>query len=234
MKKNCFIAVIGASGKMGQELHQVLQTEKIKHFGITKSGNAENYSETYKFESAPKMQLQGVIDFSLPEAFEQALQYAKQNKAPLVSGTTGLSQKQFQQMKKISELIPILWSANMSIGIAVLQQALQSFSALHDFDFQIEDFHHKRKKDAPSGTGISLQANLEKIVSKKLPPILSIRAGGIIGTHKVHAVSNEEHLIFEHQALSRRVFANGAVKSLFWLQKQKKGLYSIEDMIRAN
>ncbi len=232
MKKINPVAVIGASGRMGQEIHQILELKTIPHFGITRSGKAENFSQTYKFNTVPAGKISGVIDFSLPEALDQVLQYSLQNKSPLVSGTTGLSAKQLMKLKKASESIPVLWSANMSIGIAVLKKAIQNFSALDGFDFQIEDFHHNQKKDAPSGTGLALQAALEKSVVKKIPPILSIRAGGIVGTHKVHAISNEEHLIFEHQALNRRVFASGAVSAFLWLQKQKNGFYTIEDMIR--
>lgn len=233
MKKLNSIAIVGASGKMGQEIHHILNLKKISHFGITKSGKAENYEKVFQMKSASFQNASGIIDFSLPEAFGDVLQYAIKNELPLVCGTTGLSAQQMNEMKKAAQTIPILWSANMSIGIAVLKKAIQNFSALSGFDFQIEEFHHNQKKDSPSGTGIALQQVLQESVDQKLPEILSIRAGGIIGTHKIHAVSNEEHLIFEHQALSRRVFASGAVQAYLWLQKQKKGLYTIEDMIRG-
>ena len=227
------IAIVGASGKMGQEIYQILQDQKIPHFGISRNGNAENYSKVYTFKTAPLSKASGMIDFSLPEAFNEALQSAIENKVPLVSGTTGLSARQLNDMKTASKKIPILWSPNMSIGIAVLKKAIQHFSALNNFDFQIEELHHNKKKDAPSGTGISLQEILQKISTQKLPPIISIRAGGLIGTHKVHAVSNEEHLIFEHTAINRRVFASGAIRAHYWLKNKKNGLYSIEDTIHA-
>jgi 4-hydroxy-tetrahydrodipicolinate reductase len=119
----------------------------------------------------------------------------------------------------------------MSLGVAVLKKAIRLFTHLDDFDFQIEEFHHNKKKDRPSGTAIALQEELQKTIpKKKLPEPLVVRAGGIFGIHKVYAVSDEEMLCFEHQALNRRVFAKGAVRAGLWLSKQRPGSYELEDI----
>jgi 4-hydroxy-tetrahydrodipicolinate reductase len=82
----------------------------------------------------------------------------------------------------------------MSLGIAALRVALKSFSGISDFDFQVEETHHKQKKDSPSGTAILIQSDLENILHRKLSPPISIRAGGVVGEHKITAYSNEEIL----------------------------------------
>ncbi|WP_374029484.1 4-hydroxy-tetrahydrodipicolinate reductase [Bdellovibrio bacteriovorus] len=125
----------------------------------------------------------------------------------------------------------MLWSSNMSLGVAVLNEALKSLSAISHFDFQIEELHHNKKKDKPSGTAITLQENLEKAVGRELPEALAIRGGGIFGVHKIYAMSDEEVLTFEHTALNRTVFAKGAVQAAEWLVKQKPGLYQIRDVL---
>ena len=119
----------------------------------------------------------------------------------------------------------------MSLGVAVLTEALEVFSKISQYDFQIEEFHHNRKKDRPSGTAKSLQEKLEHSVGRKLPEPVSIRGGGIFGVHKVHAMAEEEHLVFEHIALNRAVFARGAVEAAQWLCSKKKGFYSMRDVL---
>ena len=100
------------------------------------------------------------------------------------------------------------------------------------FDFQIEELHHNRKKDNPSGTAITLQNELAAVTKTQPPKPIGIRGGGIFGVHKVWAMSDEEVLCFEHQALNRTVFARGAVRAAQWLVKKKKsGLYSMKEVL---
>lgn len=172
------------------------------------------------------------IDFSSPEALKDTLKRAAANKKPVVCGTTGFGRKEKKLLAKYSHEIPILWSSNMSLGVAVLNEAIKVLSAISHFDFQIEEIHHSKKKDKPSGTAITLQENLEKAVGKKLPEALAIRGGGVFGVHKVYSMSDEEVLTFEHSALNRTVFARGAVRAAEWLIKQRKpGLYAMSDVL---
>jgi 4-hydroxy-tetrahydrodipicolinate reductase len=219
MKK---IAVIGSSGRMGQEILSVLKETKVQVVEISES------------KPASEKTLAGcglAIDFSSPEGFSKALQLCTKLSIAFVSGTTGISSAQQKEIKQAAKKIPVLWAPNMSLGVAVLKKAIRLFTHLDDFDFQIEEFHHNKKKDRPSGTAIALQEELQKTIpKKKLPEPLVVRAGGIFGIHKVYAVSDEEMLCFEHQALNRRVFAKGAVRAGLWLSKQRPGSYELEDI----
>ena len=223
MKK---IAVMGSTGKMGQEILQVLKQKKISaaEFSEGKPANKKNLTGA-----------EAIIDFTTAEAFDEILQLAVESKTPFVSGTTGISADQKRALSLASKKIPVLWAPNMSLGVALLKKAVETLAQLHGFDFQIEEFHHRHKKDRPSGTALALQETLQASLKKHgnkaaLPAPLVGRAGGIVGIHKVYAASEEELLCFEHQALNRRVFAKGAVQAAEWLADKKPGLYHIEDL----
>lgn len=220
--KQIKIGLFGASGKMGQELIDLIQLDDhlLLHETIEKGSSNKKTKKPDVW-----------IDFSSPDGFQEALKIAQTQKIPLVSGTTGISSHQKDLLKKASKKIPILWASNMSLGIVLLKKALKVFSDIDSFDFQIEEIHHKHKKDKPSGTAITLQNNLEIIVKKPLPAALSIRGGGVFGIHKIYAMSEEEVLTFEHVALNRRVFAKGAIKAAKWLIHQKNGLYTIDQVL---
>lgn len=217
------IGVIGASGRMGQEIQAV----------ISKNEQLENYCPVDRNEE-PGVKASGVdvwIDFSSPDALSKNLEWAVSNKKAFVCGTTGFSQEHYHLLDEAAQKIPVLWASNMSMGVAVLNEALKVFSAIADFDFQIEEIHHNKKKDKPSGTAITLKQNLEKVLKKSVPETLAIRGGGVFGVHKIFAMSDEEVLTFEHTALNRTVFAKGAVQAATWLVTQKPGLYQIRDVL---
>ena len=175
-----------------------------------------------------------VIDFSSPQSLEKSLEICEELGLPLISGTTGISDGLQKKLKLASKKIPALWSPNMSIGIAVLKKAIQLLGQLEDFDFQVEEFHHNQKKDRPSGTALALQQTLKKSLAQKkaatLPEPLVVRAGGIVGIHKVYATSQNEMICFEHTAMNRKVFADGALLAGEWLIGQQPGLYTMEDL----
>lgn len=223
--KKLKIGLVGANGRMGQEIAAV----------IGASNNCDVFyimGRDKKIDHAAAAKVDVWIDFSSPEALSDVLKVAIRHKTPVVCGTTGFSKKEKSALDKASKEIPVLWASNMSMGVAVLNEALKVFSSVANFDYQIEEFHHIRKKDKPSGTAITLQENLEKAVGKKCPEPLAIRGGGIFGIHKVHAMSDEEVITFEHSALNRSVFAKGAVRAASWLASQKRpGLYQIRDVL---
>ncbi|WP_413576446.1 4-hydroxy-tetrahydrodipicolinate reductase [Bdellovibrio sp. HCB290] len=223
--KKLNIGLVGANGRMGREIADIISTHKGCNVSYTLGRDGK-----VNHEQAAKVDVW--IDFSSPEALPEVLKIASRHKTPVVCGTTGFTAKEKAHLAKASKTIPVLWASNMSMGVAVLNEALKVFASVSNFDFQIEEFHHIRKKDKPSGTAITLQENLEKAVGKKCPEPLAIRGGGIFGIHKVHAMSEEEVLTFEHSALNRTVFAKGAVTAALWLAKQKKpGLYQIRDVL---
>ncbi|AFX99757.1 4-hydroxy-tetrahydrodipicolinate reductase [Bdellovibrio bacteriovorus] len=222
--KKIKIGLMGSAGRMGQEIAGVIKANPRCEL-VYAPLRAE------KWDSKKANQVDVWIDFTSPEALKDVLKKASEAKTPVVCGTTGFSKKEKELLKTYSKKIPVLWSSNMSLGVAVLNEALKAFSAISHFDFQIEEIHHNRKKDRPSGTAITLQENLEKAVDKKLPEALAIRGGGVFGVHKIFAMSDEEVLTFEHTALNRTVFAKGSVQAAEWLVKQKPGLYQIRDVL---
>lgn len=222
--KKIKIGLLGATGRMGQEIARLL--EDTKGVQLILSVGSKTKVDSDKAQSVDVW-----IDFSTPEVLEKALQTAVKNKQAYVCGTTGLSEKQKKSLEKAGKQIPVLWSPNMSLGVAVLNEALKVLGGLPRFDFQIEEIHHIHKKDKPSGTALTLQQNLEKAVGRKLPEPLSIRGGGVFGVHKIFALSPEEVITFEHTALNRTVFARGAVQAAQWIAEQKPGFYTMKDCL---
>jgi 4-hydroxy-tetrahydrodipicolinate reductase len=226
------VGVVGAGGRVGGELLALIS--KSEEFSPTYGigYQAEGFQNNVEsFQKVTKGSVDIFIDFSSPALFELALQYCLEHKIPLVSGTTGLLPAHHEQIKKAGEQIPVLWAPNMSLGVAVLKNALKVFKATRHFDFQVEEWHHRHKKDSPSGTALFLQSELERVIEKACPPAMVMRAGGIYGVHKIYAASEEEIIQFEHTAINRTVFARGALVAAHWLLRQKKGSYTMDDVI---
>jgi len=227
------IGVVGAGGRIGDELLKLIKQnpnlEPSLGIGNKSIGFLKNMNDFNKVNSKD---IDILIDFSSPAFFLEALDFCTANKIKLVSGTTGLTKEHHAKMQFAGATIPILWAPNMSLGIAVLKKSLNVFKSIPHFDFQIEEWHHRNKKDSPSGTALYLQSELEKVIEKKCPPTMVMRSGGIFGVHKIYATSDEEMISFEHMALNRTVFARGALVGASWLIKHsKKGVYSLEDVI---
>lgn len=216
------IAINGYGGRMGQAI-QSLQTDFSKQASIV----------DFKNLSGKKADV--VIDFSRPESLSPVLKYCTENKAALVSGTTGFSEAQKNELQAASAQFPVLWDANMSLGVQWLLHALQAVKSLPaDFNIQLEEVHHKHKVDAPSGTAIEIQKVLQSCRTEKLPEPISIRGGGVFGEHKVIMMGEEEVITFDHNVLSRKVFARGAVTAALWLSKQKPGFYRMRHIFEES
>lgn len=222
--KKLKIGLFGATGRMGKEISKIVS--ESNEMDLFLSLDTQTACDPNQAE-----QVDVWIDFSTPEALSMNLKIAVENKKPFVCGTTGFSKKEDDLLASASQKIPVLWSSNMSIGVAVLNEALKIFASLKDFDFQIEEIHHIHKKDSPSGTALTLQKNLQTAVGRTLPEPVSIRGGGIFGIHKIFAMSPEETITFEHTALNRSVFARGAVQAAQWISDKKPGLYAIKDCL---
>jgi 4-hydroxy-tetrahydrodipicolinate reductase len=192
-----------------------------------------------------------VIDFSLPEACETLLEQAIKTPKPLVIGTTGLSTHQLNLLKEASELMPILYATNMSLGVALLNKLVyQASAALEDFDIEIVEMHHKHKKDAPSGTALTLSESaargrgldIDKVRvsgrdgnigarSKDEIAVMALRGGDIVGRHTVGFYNDGEFIELNHTATSRNTFSKGAIRAGKWLFNKEPGLYSIADCL---
>ncbi|MCB0361153.1 MAG: 4-hydroxy-tetrahydrodipicolinate reductase [Bdellovibrionales bacterium] len=222
------VLVSGSQGRMGKEILSLLSKHKKLELGGQMDFKLPGVDLSFL---PPGSEIGVVVDFSSLEYFRKSLAWAVEKKVPFVSGTTGLSDKDREELSRSARMIPILWSGNMSLGLNVLLQLLGKVQALKSYDFQVEEFHHNKKIDSPSGTALMLQNQLEKTLERKLPEPLSGRGGGIFGIHKIWIMGEEETLVLEHTALNRRIFARGALSCASWLVDQSPGLYGIEHMV---
>lgn len=192
-----------------------------------------------------------VIDFTIAIGTQALLEAALLNPTPLVIGTTGLDEHQFNLLKEASTLMPILYSTNMSLGVAVLNRLVELASkSLSDFDIEIVEQHHRHKKDAPSGTALTLGEHAARGRGLELDDvrisgrngligartkdeiaIMALRGGDIVGRHTVGFYNDGEFIEMNHTATSRDTFAKGAIKAAKWVTKQPNGLYTISDCL---
>ncbi len=219
------LAIHGATGRMGQEILLLAQ----------KDGAWERITTVARggWGDVAAASVDVVIDFSSPAGLAGAFEWCLKNGKALVSGTTGLNESEMNRLREAANKIPVLWAANMSLGVPILAKAMAHLKSLTDWDFQIDEIHHTMKKDKPSGTALFLQQELQQITKKNLPEPNSTRGGGVVGIHRVLALGAEEMLVFEHHALSRAVFARGALTAARWLGKRKgkAKLYTMADVL---
>ena len=192
-----------------------------------------------------------IIDFTLPKGTEALLEELLKHPKPLVSGTTGLSEHQQNLMLELSKKAPVLYATNMSLGIAILKRLVAMTSQkLRDFDIEIVEMHHRYKKDAPSGTALTLAEyaakarglELDKVRvsgrdgeigerSKDEIGVFALRGGDIVGRHTVGFYNDGEFIELNHTATSRDTFAKGAIKAAKWVVSKEPGLYGIDDCL---
>ncbi len=231
------IGLLGSSGKMGASVENLIVADQKKRFvpylaigRQTSSVFAITAPELKNIEAEILEDVDVWIDFSSAEGLSNLLDQTKEFKTPIVSGSTGLKEKDFTKLKAQSKVQAVFWASNLSPGLWAFRQALKSFTAIADFDYAIDEIHHTQKKDHPSGTAKTLHMDLESILNRKIPAPLSHRLGGVFGVHNVIAASSNEMITFKHQALNRSVFAEGALKAAIWLHERKAGLYSMDDL----
>lgn len=227
--KKLKIGIVGASGRMGYEVKSMAPAMGFEVLHELTSRNFTGFIRSLNNESPDAW-----IDFSKPIVLEKFTDYLAKNPAPLVSGTTGISAGQLAKLKKLAKKSPVFWAPNMSVGIAIVSKMLEAFSGYSDFDFQIDETHHRHKKDKPSGTALLLQNKLVEVTGRRNTPApLSIRAGGVYGVHRVQAFSDEEIVAVEHTALNRRVFAKGALWAAQQTLHYKAGYFEMKDILKV-
>lgn len=246
------IIISGISGQMGQILYQVAQTKSELELvgGVGKGCRVEDFDFPVA-ESFEQLELEAdvVIDFSVPEMTEEVLAWCSKRQIPLLIATTGHTAEELDLIQKHSERIPILKSSNTSFGIYLLEKILREYAYLLEGDYSIEiiEKHHQFKKDAPSGTAKTLLAAIESGQNrhyektygrgpsqKERQPseigIHSIRAGSYPGEHSVIFAGNDEIIEFKHTALSKKIFAEGAIKAAKALILKDKGYYEMKTL----
>lgn len=208
--------IVGYKGRMGNEIKTLFE-EKGNEFvwGYDKDGEL--------FSQRPEL----IIDFSLPEALEKTIEFAKKFKVPLIVGTTGLSDEQLQSLKLLSQKIPVVQSYNFSMGIQLFLKSVDLLKEYIDgWDIEIVETHHRFKKDKPSGTAKMIKDHLDKDV-----PISSLRLGNVPGDHTLYLANLGEVITISHRALSRRAFAEGVYKSANFILNKENGFYVFENVM---
>jgi 4-hydroxy-tetrahydrodipicolinate reductase len=252
------VAILGAAGRMGHELCRAsLETEGIELVGGTEEPGAPQIGRDlgelcgagkagiFVIEEPPE-EAEVLIDFTTPEATVGHLAYEK----PLVIGTTGLSEEQRAKVEEAAKSVPIVLAPNMSVGVNLLREVVRELSEkLAGYDVEVVEAHHRGKKDAPSGTALLLaraaaegrKQNLAEVAvygREGVSPrgegeigIHALRGGAVVGEHRLIFYSGGEEVEVIHRALSRRTFADGALRAARFVAGAEPGLYGIKDVL---
>ena len=250
------ITITGALGRMGKILiKRISKNKNLRLFSLTdlKSGKVINGIKTQKNNLEAFKKTDVIIDFSRPKSSLEILNYAKKLKKKVVIGTTGFTKQQNNLIKNYSKKIAIFKSGNMSLGINLLEYIVNILSKKipDDYHIGINDDHHRKKIDYPSGTALMLanavsngkNKNLESIkgkiflnkkgdLQKNKINFFITRKGNTIGKHSVIFNNMIERIELKHTAFSRELFADGALKAAIWIGKKNKGLFNMQDMFR--
>jgi 4-hydroxy-tetrahydrodipicolinate reductase len=255
------VAIIGAAGRMGRELcSAALETQGVELVGGTEQPGAPELGldlgelcgvgkvDVVVTEDPPE-EAEVLIEFSSPEATVEHLSYGR----PAVIGTTGFSEGQRARVEEVSKSVPLVFAPNMSVGVSLLRQAIGGLSArLTGYDVEVVETHHRNKRDAPSGTALLLARaaaegrgqNLDEVAvygREGLSPrgegeigIHALRGGAVVGEHRLIFYGPGEEIEVIHRALSRRTFADGALRAAKFVATAEPGLYSMKDVLEGS
>jgi len=246
------ILLSGCNGKMGQVITRLAEQYDdlsiVAGYDIADSG--KNPYPVYPDLSKCSIRPDVLIDFSNPAALESLLTFATSREIPVVIATTGHSQTQARMLKKSSEIIPVFHSANMSLGINLLIGLVKKAAKLlqTSFDIEIVEKHHNQKIDAPSGTALAIADAVNSVLDQKNEYVYdrhsrrkkrsrneigihAIRGGTIVGEHSVIFAGNDEIIEIKHSALSKEIFATGALSAARFIIGKKPGMYDMNDLV---
>lgn len=247
------ILLNGYLGKMGHVIINVVSARSdcriVAAVDYKESDEALPFPTYTSFENV-KEKPDVIIDFSHPSALEAVLKYATEHKIPAVIATTGLTEVQTDDIHAAADIVPIFFTANMSIGINLIcELAKKAASVLYpDYNIEIIEQHHNLKLDAPSGTALLIADEISSVLEdqpayaydrharrEKRPQdeigIHSVRAGTIVGEHEVIFGGKDEIIKISHSAMSKEIFATGAINAALFLSEKESGLYSMKDML---
>jgi 4-hydroxy-tetrahydrodipicolinate reductase len=253
--KKTKITICGGFGRMGKILiKEILKNKNLILHSVTDIKiKIINNIKTQKNSMDAFRKTDVIIDFSNPKSSLEILRYASHLKKKVVIGTTGFTEKQNNLIKKFSKKIAIFKSGNMSLGINLIEYiaAILSEKIQNNYQIAIEDNHHKKKIDYPSGTALMLANAIAKGQNKKLTSITGkfflnkkrnfnknkinffiTRKGDTIGKHNILFSNKTERIELKHTAYSRKLFAEGAINAAIWISKKNKGLFNMQDMFK--
>lgn len=217
------VVICGAGGAMGE----VLAAEISSSFDFELAGTLSPLRGIEDVTCPADV----IIDFSHHENSSYLADYAVRHKLPLLICTTGQNDNDLGNLAEAGRQVAVLCSPNTSVGInVILRMLLNTAPALNSFDARIVEMHHTKKKDAPSGTAKALRQVVEESSGRKDVEILSLRAGTIPGEHTVIFAGDDEVIEIKHSALSKRIFATGALNLARRLVGMEPGFYTMEDV----
>lgn len=245
------IILHGCSGRMGSVLTDLIapmdSMEVVAGIDVVTTNRAYPIFSSLE---ACTVSADVIIDFSSAASLVTYLPTAIQHKLPVVVATTGLTADALDLLDQAAHKIAVFRSGNMSLGINLVQQLLQSTTQVlgEKWDVEIIEKHHHFKKDAPSGTALMLAQSIKEASSKSLYNVCgreggnvlrqsdeigihSLRGGTIVGEHEVFFAGEDEVISIGHQAFSRKIFATGAIAAARYLVHQKQGLFTMQEMI---
>ena len=263
------ISIPGGNGRMGRTLlNQILSTKNLvignssclpgeKEKGMD-LGILAGKDKINKFLTddayAIFLDTDVIIDFTVPEASLNHAELASEKGIPIVIGTTGFNNHQFNKLKELSKKIPIVYSANFSVGVSVMENLIQlAVKELgHEWDIEILETHHNKKIDAPSGTALIIGEAAAKARNQNLQEIMAVsrngivgqrekkeigfavlRGGDVVGEHSIRLYNQSERLEINHIATNRSIFASGALRSAQWIYNSKPGFFNLKDVIKS-
>ena len=232
----------GANGAMGKLIDGILGAEVVGRVSIDgENGVPKTFAELGTVDADV------VIDFSHHTAVADVLSYAKQIGAAAVIGTTGHTAEEKEMISAAAKDIPVFFSGNMSLGIAVLcRLAKQAAAAFPDADIEIVEAHHTRKVDAPSGTALMLFNAIKEVRpeavancgragegkrTKEEIGIHALRMGNVVGIHEIHIHTANQSLTLKHESGSRAMLADGGVAAARFVAGKPAGFYNMESML---
>lgn len=240
------IIVSGSKGRMGNRVAQLIKASKDLSLA----------AEIDREDSLEEVISRGdvVVDFTTARAAAANAKIAAKNKKPIVIGTTGLNEEEQSAVRESARFIPIVFAPNMSVGVNVMMKAIEvAAKALgRQFKVDIVETHHIHKTDKPSGTAKKMLDIVLKESGRRFDEdvffheddtgttkdsidtdisIRSVRRGEVVGDHVIHFTSPGEILTMEHHAVTRDIFAEGALVAARWIVGKPAGLYGMDDVL---
>ena len=248
------IIMLGCNGRMGQMITDMVKQDDECTIvaGIDIVDNRDNGYPVYTKLADCDVEADAIIDFTSATDFESRMDYAVDKQIPIIECSTGLSEEQMDYLKKASEKVAVLKSANMSLGINLLMKILKDATKVLSpagYDIELVEKHHNQKLDAPSGTALALADSINEAADNqyhyvydrstvrqkrdaKEIGISAVRGGTIVGDHEVLFAGQDEVIEFKHTAYSKAVFGKGAVEAAKFLAGKPAGRYDMSDVIQ--
>ena len=261
------VSIPGCNGRMGKTLiNLILESSRYEIASATCLPNEDEVDVDIglfvgkskinkEINAEPSSMFQNsnvLIDFTAPDATMFHAKECYNNNMAIVIGTTGLNDDQENELRFFSKKIPIVYSANFSIGVTLLSQLVSNATKTLGFDWDIEvlEMHHKQKVDSPSGTALLLGKLAAEARQQELSNVKSIsrdglvgkrktdeigfavlRGGDVVGEHSVLFCNLGERIELAHKATDRSIFASGALRASYWAASADPGLYSLANVL---